>query len=136
MSCPVKGAAEIPVTSNTILLSVWEWLGVGLFVLLIYLVIPSLWRQVEPFEPESDYRIPYALSGDYWLFDRYARLAVSAHDTLIIGNRTQQRQLKPQVPLGHLGKPVMNATDIGGSADPVDDQEHRTAECVQPQYLQ
>ncbi len=81
-----KTAAGIPVTSNAILLSGREWLAVGLFVSVVYIVVPSLWRQVEPFDPGPDYRIPYALSGDYWFFDRYARLAAASYDTLIIGD--------------------------------------------------
>ncbi|HEV3256494.1 MAG TPA: hypothetical protein VG013_06430, partial [Gemmataceae bacterium] len=35
---------------------------------------------------EPDYRVPYDLSNDYWLYDRYARLAASEYDTLLIGD--------------------------------------------------
>ena len=45
---------------------------------------PTLWKQVEKFEIEPDYRIPYELSNDYWLYDRYCRLA--AGDTLLLGD--------------------------------------------------
>jgi hypothetical protein len=62
--------------------------------------------------------------------------ALCRHDMFIFGNRTQQRQLKVQVPLGHFGKAVVNAADIGGCACPVNGQEHRAAEFVKPQHLQ
>jgi len=81
-----KKEAGDPVSANGILLSGREWLGVGLFILLLYLLVPSLWRRVESFHPGPDYRMPYELSTDYWQFDRHARLAASTCDTLLVGD--------------------------------------------------
>ena len=33
---------------------------------------PILWERYEPLQPGPDYRMPYDLSNDYWLYDRYA----------------------------------------------------------------
>ena len=72
--------------SNAIRLTGWEWVGVGLFALGMVLFTPYLWKEVEKFDPESDYRIPHDLSNDYWLFDRYSQLAAKRYDTLLIGD--------------------------------------------------
>jgi len=38
------------------------------------------------FEPSPDYRVPYGLSSDYWLYERYCRSACSNYDTLVVGD--------------------------------------------------
>ena len=81
-------SAELDVTtfSNGVRLTGWQWLGVGLFAALMVLFVPSLWQQVEKFDLEPDYRMPHDLSQDYWLYERYARLAASHYDTVLIGD--------------------------------------------------
>jgi hypothetical protein len=77
---------EVAETSNAIYLTGWQWVGVGIFTLAMILLAPSLWQRVEKFDLEPDYRMPYELSNDYWLYDRYARLAAAQYDTLVIGD--------------------------------------------------
>jgi hypothetical protein len=72
--------------SNAVRLSLREWIGIGLFTLALVLGAPSLWQRVENFEPGPDYRIPYELSADYWLYERYACLAAARCDTLVLGD--------------------------------------------------
>src|SRR5262245_10043670 len=81
-------ADEIDLTtfSNGIRLSAREWLGVGIFGLVLFLAAPALWKQAESFALEPDYRMPYDLSNDYWLYERYAQLAGSQYDTLLVGD--------------------------------------------------
>jgi hypothetical protein len=67
-------------------LSGGQWVGVGLFALAMVLYAPVLWQRLEKFDLEPDYRMPYDLSADYWLYDRYARLAASRYDTLLVGD--------------------------------------------------
>src|SRR5262249_11807637 len=77
---------EGPTTSNGIHLSGREWLGAGIFALALVLAGPTLWKQTEKLEVEPDYRMPYDLSNDYWLYERYARLAAEHYDTLLVGD--------------------------------------------------
>ncbi|MBN1818559.1 MAG: hypothetical protein JW828_14445, partial [Sedimentisphaerales bacterium] len=55
-------------------------------VLLVLWAIPRIWKQIEPFHPGTDYRIPYALSEDYWLYDRYCQMAAKQNEILILGD--------------------------------------------------
>jgi hypothetical protein len=82
------GPAEHDLTafSNAVRLSGRQWVGVGAFALALFLLAPSLWQRLEKFDPEPDYRVPYDLSADYWLYDRYARLAAARYDTLLVGD--------------------------------------------------
>lgn len=82
------GTKDIDISgfSNAIRLSGREWLGVAVFAVLLIVLAPILWQHVEKFESEPDYRIPYDLSYDYWLYDRYSRLAADTHDTLLVGD--------------------------------------------------
>ncbi len=59
---------EIPFV-NEVRLSSRQW-GV-VFVILAFVVTltPSVWKKLERFETGLDYRIPYALSKDYWLYE-------------------------------------------------------------------
>src|SRR6516165_1303769 len=72
--------------SNEVRLSGREWLGIGIFALAVVFLAPRLWKQAEKFELGPDYRIPFELSNDYWLYDRYARLAAADNDYLVIGD--------------------------------------------------
>src|SRR5437899_2722065 len=72
--------------SNAIRLAGREWLAVALLTIALVLFGPSLWQRGEKFAAESDYRMPYDLSADYWLYDRYARQAASTCDTLLVGD--------------------------------------------------
>src|SRR6516162_5242304 len=58
--------------SNSIRLTLREWLGVGAFTLLFVLFAPALWKHLQAFETGPDYRIPHDLSQDYWLYERWA----------------------------------------------------------------
>ncbi|HEV3263514.1 MAG TPA: hypothetical protein VG013_42150, partial [Gemmataceae bacterium] len=83
---PAPHPPEVAFSSNAVRLSVRQWIVVGIFTLAMVLLSPSLWRKAEKFDLEPDYRVPYDLSNDYWLYDRYARLAASEYDTLLIGD--------------------------------------------------
>jgi hypothetical protein len=47
-----------------------QWaLTLGILLLAVFLT-PRIWKRVERFDTGPDYRIPYALSKDYWLYQR------------------------------------------------------------------
>ena len=79
-------APEIAFSSNCVRLSGYELIFVIVVVVFLFCFGPGLWERVEKFEPESDFRLPYELSNDYWLYNRYCRFAISKYDTLVIGD--------------------------------------------------
>lgn len=81
---PVKPAdeTEVPFGANAMRLTAWQWSAVVLLVLPVILFTPLVWSQFEPLPATPDYRIPYALSDDYWI---YSRIAASSADEQRIG---------------------------------------------------
>jgi hypothetical protein len=63
-----------------------EWLAVAAIMLVVIVSAPLVWKQIEPFKPGLDYRIPYKLSSDYWLYDRLCEQAVAQDKIGIIGD--------------------------------------------------
>jgi hypothetical protein len=72
--------------SNSMLLTGRQWLGLSLFMLALIVLASPLWRSLERFEPGADYRIPYALSEDYWHFDRWSGVASRDSQVLFLGD--------------------------------------------------
>jgi hypothetical protein len=77
---------DLALFSNSIRLNGRQWLGLGLFAVLLVVLAPIVWQQLEPFQLEPDYRMPHDLSNDYWLYERYVGLAAAKYDTLLIGD--------------------------------------------------
>jgi hypothetical protein len=75
-----------PDFSNGIRLSGREWIGVGIYTAVLVIAAAPLWERTEPFAYEPDHRMPYDLSNDYWLYERYSRLAAEHCDTLLFGD--------------------------------------------------
>jgi hypothetical protein len=75
-----------PDFSNVVRLSLREWAAIGLCALAFVLAAPRLWERNEAFQPGSDYRMPYDLNNDYWLYDRYSRVAAHTAEWLAIGD--------------------------------------------------
>ncbi len=72
--------------SNGLRLTGRQWLGVGMFAVLLIGLAPVVWKRVEPFTLEPDYRMPHDLGNDYWLYERYAELAAGRYDTVLLGD--------------------------------------------------
>ena len=75
-----------PDFSNAVRLSLRQWAAVGLFAWCFVLAVPGLWERYEAFQPGPDYRMPYDLSNDYWLYDRDARVSAKTNEFLAIGD--------------------------------------------------
>jgi lysophospholipase L1-like esterase len=84
---PAKKTAipETP-TVNTLRLGGRQWLpALGLILLVIFLT-PRLWKQIERFDTGPDYRIPYSLSKDYWLFQRRLEDKLPPRSIVLLGD--------------------------------------------------
>jgi len=80
------GLPDVPFSSNGIRLSPCEAIVAVIIVAVLFVLIPRGWCLLEKFEPSVDYRVPYDLSSDYWLYDRYCRWAVDKYETVVIGD--------------------------------------------------
>ena len=61
---------EPPFGANEMRLNARQWLSAIAIFLVCVFGIPRVWKKIERFDTGSDYRIPYALSSDYWLYQR------------------------------------------------------------------
>lgn len=83
---PAPAASEETYGSNAVRLTAGQW-AVALAILgTIYFGMPRLWLYLESFEPGPDYRVPYAMSNDYWHYSRYARIASQEAQVLVLGD--------------------------------------------------
>ncbi len=81
-----KVDGSIVFSSNEMRLNFREWLIVfGVLAVLVYLSV-FVWVRVEKFEVSEDYRLPYKLSEDYWLFERYCKSVCGEGKNLVIGD--------------------------------------------------
>jgi len=80
------GVASVPFGSNAIRLTGRQWAAAGFLTILVLLSLPAIWRHFEPFTPGPDYRIPYELSNDYWMYARYGDWAAEQSQTLVLGD--------------------------------------------------
>ncbi len=82
------GAGDVPAfdCSHSVRLSAGEWFIVAAVALCLIRFGPVLWNRVEGFHPGSDYRIPYELSSDYWLYRRHCGQACAQEKILVVGD--------------------------------------------------
>jgi len=73
------GTPEMPLSAR-------QWICVAAIVLVVLAGLPLWGKLGETFRPGPDYRVPYEKSSDYWLFERYSRLAASESKTLVVGD--------------------------------------------------
>lgn len=80
------GTSDVPFGANDVRLSPGAWLVAATILVGLLWLIPLLWGRVEPFQPGADYRIPYRLGNDYWMFDRHAQSIGPGEKTLLVGD--------------------------------------------------
>lgn len=85
---PVTVTAPVAIETrfvNGMRLSSRHWVAVAVIVTLVLLATPRLWQKVERFEIGPDYRIPYPLSKDYWLYNQRLQRLTST-DLAVVGD--------------------------------------------------
>jgi len=81
---PPVSVAEVPFGVNEVRLNRRQWLASFLIVSAAVILVPRVWERIERFETGPDYRIPYALSADYWLHGR--RLRHESAKVIVLGD--------------------------------------------------
>lgn len=79
---------EIPEASfvNEVRLNFRQWVLVFGLVVIVFCLTPRLWIMSERFGTESDYRIPYSLSKDYWLYQRWLERSAASDGIFVVGD--------------------------------------------------
>lgn len=84
---PIEGSEATPFDcSHALRLSGSDWFVVGVGLLLLTGLAPLAWERFEAFEPGADYRMPYELSSDYWLYSRLGRRMCDQSKVLVVGD--------------------------------------------------
>ncbi len=77
---------EIPFGVTELRLTGRQWLVAIGSILLIALATPAIWEKVERFATGPDYRLPYLLSKDYWLYSRRLRQLEDPGNIVMLGD--------------------------------------------------
>ncbi|MGA2867033.1 MAG: hypothetical protein ABSF95_21365 [Verrucomicrobiota bacterium] len=83
---PRPALAIVPFGVNEVRLNARQWLATLALVALVVLLTPWLWARVERFQTGPDYRIPYFLSADYWLYGRRLRQVPAPDKVIVLGD--------------------------------------------------
>ena len=78
--------AEPPFGVNEMRLSARQWLAALAIAAAFVFTAPRLWKHFETFDTGSDYRIPYQLSKDYWLYQRWLTELSDPQQVAVIGD--------------------------------------------------
>src|SRR5438874_7163986 len=70
---------------NEMRLNARHWIVVFGILAIVTLLTPRLWMRLERFQTGPDYRIPYALSKDYWLYQRRLQ-QISPTNVVVLGD--------------------------------------------------
>jgi hypothetical protein len=82
---PAPALPDIPFV-NEMRLNWRLWLSVIVILVAAIFLTPRIWKHIEKFDVASDYRIPYTLSKDYWLYQRRLQQSAKPTDILVLGD--------------------------------------------------
>ena len=79
-------AGDVPFGVNEMRLTARQWLIAIAILLVVALSTPAIWEKVERFTTGPDYRLPYLLSKDYWLYGRRLREVKEPSQIVLLGD--------------------------------------------------
>lgn len=77
---------QVPFGSNEVRLNGAQWLAVLVIVVGTIWVLPSLWSRWESVPFHENFRVPYSLSKDYWLYRQWLGHADSEKAVYVVGD--------------------------------------------------
>jgi hypothetical protein len=82
----LKQTTEEPFSSNEMRLDARQWLVALVVVVVAMWLTPLLWKRIEQFNTGPDYRMPYSLSKDYWLYGRRLCQVCDPNRVIVLGD--------------------------------------------------
>jgi hypothetical protein len=77
---------EPPFGVNEMRLGARQWLAALAIAAAFVFAAPRVWTHVETFDTGSDYRVPYQLSKDYWLYQRWLTERSNRRHIAVVGD--------------------------------------------------
>jgi hypothetical protein len=77
---------KAPFGVNEVRLNGRQWLVTMVILAALMWLVPTLWQKVELFDTPPDYRIPYELSKDYWVYGRRLHKINDARKVILLGD--------------------------------------------------
>jgi hypothetical protein len=111
VTAPAGAIPEVPFGVNEVRLNARQWLAAFVIVTVTILLTPWIWQLLERFETGPDYRIPYGLSKDYWLYGRRLR-QTTPNQVVVLGDSVVWGEyVTPEGTLSHYLNQEVNATN-------------------------
>jgi len=83
---PTAAGSEVPFGVNEVRLNIRQCVAAFLIVGAFAVLVPRIWERIERFDTGPDYRIPYQLSKDYWLYGRRLRQVEAPDKVILLGD--------------------------------------------------
>jgi len=71
---------------NEFRLNAGHWAVAFGILALVMVLTPPFWKHIERFDTGPDYRIPYELSKDYWLYERRLQQLTDTNQIIVLGD--------------------------------------------------
>jgi len=85
-AAPIELRKEVSFGVNEVRLNALEWLTTLAIITAFILLTPRVWPWVERFDTRPDFRIPYQLSKDYWLYGRRLSQVAKPGKIIVLGD--------------------------------------------------
>ncbi len=119
--------------SHVVRLSGRQWLLVAVVLLAVVGLGPTVWNYFEGFTPDSDYRLPYDLSSDYWLWRRHCSQACEQGKILVVGDSViWGHYVPPNESLAHYLNELSQKrghSTFSPTGDPLEQGNRKKVEC-------
>lgn len=108
--------ASVPFGVNEVRLNSRQWVATIIVLTATLLLVPRLWPGIERFDTGPDYRIPYELSKDYWLYARRLRQVSRLDQIVLLGDSVVWGEyVLPNGTLSHFLNQQAGASDKFGN---------------------
>jgi len=109
---PTFPGSKVPFGVNEMRLGAGQWLLVIVLLVVVMIATPHVWTHLERFRTGPDYRIPYELSKDYWLYHRRRAQINDPAKVFVLGDSVVWGEyVRPDGTLSHFLNARSGATD-------------------------
>jgi len=86
LAAQAPAAPAVPFGVNEVRLSARLWLATFFLFWLVVLLTPRVWKRIQRFDAGPDYRMPYELSKDYWLYEQRLDQVAKPGTIVVLGD--------------------------------------------------